>query len=272
MKTLKDHTILYDGVCPMCNLYTNAFVKTGMLDRNGREAYQNMPAEFYSMIDRKRAVDEIPLIDKKTGEVRYGVDSLFMILGNAFPFFKPLFGFKPFYWLIKKIYKFISFNRRVIIPSAHEITCTLNEPSFNPRYRSFYLVFTWIITAFILNSYSLLLNGLIPESNFYREFLICGGQIFWQLSMISITNKNKSWDYLGNMMTISFAGALLLLIGLAVSNLTTLHPAIYGGYFMCVALLMLIEHIRRTKILEISGILTVTWVLYRAIILALILY
>ncbi len=35
MKTLHNHVIFYDADCPMCNLYTNAFVKTGMLDSNG---------------------------------------------------------------------------------------------------------------------------------------------------------------------------------------------------------------------------------------------
>jgi predicted DCC family thiol-disulfide oxidoreductase YuxK len=38
MKTLHNHIILYDAECPMCNLYTSAFVRNGLLDN--REAYQ----------------------------------------------------------------------------------------------------------------------------------------------------------------------------------------------------------------------------------------
>lgn len=40
MKTLKNHLILFDAECPMCRVYTQVFVKTGMLDENGRAAYQ----------------------------------------------------------------------------------------------------------------------------------------------------------------------------------------------------------------------------------------
>jgi len=40
MKTLKNHMILFDAECPMCRVYTHAFVKTGMLDHNGRSSYQ----------------------------------------------------------------------------------------------------------------------------------------------------------------------------------------------------------------------------------------
>jgi len=100
MKTLKDHTILYDEVCPMCNLYTGAFVKSGMLDKNGRHSYQQMPMEFCNKVDREKAVNEIALVNKKTGKVYYGVESLFKIIGNSWPLFNPLFRFKPFAWIV----------------------------------------------------------------------------------------------------------------------------------------------------------------------------
>ena len=48
----------------------------------------------------------------------YGVKSLFKIIGNACPVFNPLFAFKPFVWLMSKVYAFISYNRRVIIPAG----------------------------------------------------------------------------------------------------------------------------------------------------------
>ena len=272
MKTLKNHTIFYDEVCPMCNAYTNAFIKTGMLDKNGRQSYQNMSCTYSAKIDAARAVNEIALINRETGEVEYGVKSLLLIVGNAFPFFKPLFRFKPFEWLMDKFYKFISYNRRVIMPSAKEKTGSMNDPTFNLRYRNSFLVFTWIVTAFILYNYSKFLTGIVPESNFYREFLICGGQIFWQLIFISFTNKSKAWDYLGTMMTISFAGGLLLLAGIGISEFFSPAPAVFAGYFIIVAVLMLGEHIRRTKILKLNPVLSITWVLYRLILLIVIFY
>lgn len=272
MKTLKNHTILYDEVCPMCNVYTNAFVKTGMLDKEGRQPYQNMLCNYSDKIDAARAVNEIALLNRETGEVEYGIKSLFIVIGNAFPVFKPLFRIKPFEWLMDKFYKFISYNRRVIMPSSKENSGSSNDPSFNLRYRITYLVFTWLTTAFILYSYSKLLAAIIPASNFYREFLICGGQIFLQLLFISFTDKGKAWDYLGTMMTISFAGGVLLLIGITVSKFLSPAPFVFATYFGIVAALMLIEHIRRIKILKLNPVLTVTWMLYRLILLIIILY
>ena len=272
MKTLKKHTILYDEVCAMCNAYTNVFVKAGMLNKDGREPYQNMSGNYAAKIDTTRAVNEIALVNGETGEVEYGVRSLFLIIGNALPFLKPLFHFRAFEWVIDKFCKFISYNRRVIMPSGKERVGSMNDPSFNLQYRIAYLVFTWFTTAFILYNYSRLLAGIVPASNFYREILICGGQIFWQLIFVSFTGKNKIWDYLGTMMTISFAGGLLLLIGIGVSAFFSPAPIVFASYFIIIAALMLLEHIRRTKVLKLSPVLSATWVLYRFILLIIILY
>ena len=117
MKTLKDHTIFYDAVCPMCNAYTNAFVRSGMLDREGRGTYQQLPAAYAGKIDLQRAVNEIALINRQTGEVHYGIDSMFLVIGHSFPFLQPFFRNRLCAWLANKIYRFISYNRRVIMRS-----------------------------------------------------------------------------------------------------------------------------------------------------------
>jgi hypothetical protein len=39
MEALKDHVLLYDQNCPLCRSYTGLFIKCGMLDGEGREAY-----------------------------------------------------------------------------------------------------------------------------------------------------------------------------------------------------------------------------------------
>ena len=67
MKTLNNHLILFDAECPMCRLYTNAFVSTGLLEKDGRMAYQELPADACPILDRQRAADEIALINQQTG-------------------------------------------------------------------------------------------------------------------------------------------------------------------------------------------------------------
>jgi hypothetical protein len=128
-----------------------------------------------------------------------------------------------------------------------------------------------MVTSYILTRYADLLIGAIPAGNIYREALICGGQIFFQGIIISLIDKEKKWNYLGNMMTISFAGSLLLGVILLLSGLIGYHPLFYCLYFLLVAGLMLLEHIRRTKLLKLGWTLTITWALYRAALLVIIL-
>ncbi|MVN92328.1 thiol-disulfide oxidoreductase DCC family protein [Mucilaginibacter aquatilis] len=269
MKTLENHIILYDANCPMCKLYTKTFVNAGMLGSNGRASYQNMPTEVCPVVDLHRAVNEIALVNTKTGQVSYGIQSLLKVFGNAWPVFKPLFGFAPFIWLLRKVYAFISYNRRVIVPAVNKEDDQL-QPSFRLGYRVAYLIFSWLVVAMVLTSYAVHLAPVVPVGHMLREYFICGGQIIFQGIIISMFMPAKRWDYLGNMMTISFGGALLLLPLLGVGVFIALDAWIYIACFMGVAGLMLLEHIRRTRILKLGWLLTISWVAYRLLVLALI--
>ncbi|WP_437921928.1 DCC1-like thiol-disulfide oxidoreductase family protein [Sphingobacterium sp. LRF_L2] len=271
MKTLKNHLILFDAECPMCRIYTRAFVKSGMLDSDGRMAYQEVSTQDCPVLDRQRAINEIALFNRETGEVTYGVESLFKIFATSFPMLKPLFLWRPFLWLMSKIYAFISFNRRVIIPATSANDRFELQPTFKLNYRLAYLFFTWLLTSVILASYGRLILGLLPEGPLYREYLICAGQILFQGASVRMINKGRSWDYLGNMMTISFGGAILLFPMIFLGQWLHFHPFFYASWFLIVVVLMLLEHIRRTKLLGLGWLLTCSWILYRILVILLIL-
>lgn len=269
MKTLNNHVILFDNECPMCYAYTKAFVKTGMLPQNGREAYQEMPSNVCPLVNHQKAADEIALVNTETGEVTYGIRSLFKIIAYAIPFFKPLFLFGPFVYMMQKLYAFISYNRKVIIPVA--IKENSLQPTFKLHYRIVFLLFTWMVTACILTAYAHLITDFVPSGSKYREYLICGGQLFFQGLVITFYRKEKLWDYLGNMMAISFAGALLLFPIVVLSKYFNFQPLFFLLYFLMVAGLMFLEHVRRSKLLKLGWVMSLTWVLYRLIVLGLIL-
>ncbi|WDF56377.1 DUF393 domain-containing protein [Mucilaginibacter sp. KACC 22063] len=269
MNTLKNHLILFDADCPMCNIYTRAFVKSGMLDANGRQSYQKYGGNNCPLIDKQRAVDEIALVNQSTGEVTYGVQSLFKVISNSFPLLKPLFASKAFGWLMAKLYAFVSYNRRVIVPSSGQRDFEY-APTFKLKYRLAYLVFTWAITAFILTKYVPLLTGILPLGSSYREYLICGGQIIFQACIMSAMFRQQTWDYLGNMMTISFAGSLLLSPMFLFHKYIGNQPLVYLMYFMAIVMLMFLEHIRRSKLMGLGWWLTITWSFYRMLVLAVI--
>lgn len=135
-----------------------------------------------------------------------------------------------------------------------------------------YLLFTWLMVGFILTAYAQNLKQMVPVGNAYREYFICGGQIIFQLIIATLFRRNRKWDYLGNMMTISFAGALLLLPMLIVAKFIPVPVLVNVLYFLGVAGLMLLEHIRRTKLLNLGWALTISWIMYRLGVLILILY
>lgn len=266
MKTLTDHIIIYDDECPLCSLYTNGFVKSGLLDENGRKAFSAAAKNNVSNIDLTRACNEIALINTKDNSVRYGVDSLMLVVGNSIPVFKPIFNWKPFRFVMNLLYFFISYNRKVIAPGRTFEGSNQCTPSFNLTYRCLYMIFTWLITSLILVYYSKLAYPLIPESNFYREFMVCGGQIVFQGFIVGLVHKDRLVHYLGNVMTVSFGGALLLIPMFLLRDLIVSNH-FYIGYFMIVAGLMFLEHMRRVKILELPWFISATWVLYRLLIL-----
>lgn len=264
MKTLHDHIIVYDQDCPLCRSYTGAFIKTGMLEENGRVSFNEFIADQHSQLDMARSRDEIALINKRTGDVTYGLDSLLKILENSIPLLKPLFRLKWFRFSMQKLYLLVSYNRKVISPASQFESPTSCTPSFNLTYRWVYILLSWVFTSVVLSSFTTRLVPLIPASTFLREWLICGGQIIFQSLVFAVTRERRLLHYLGNLMTVSNIGSLLLLPSLF---LRLANPLFFAAWFVCVVAFMLFEHYRRTKILELPVWISATWILYRLLIL-----
>lgn len=263
MKTLKKHTLIYDSECPMCNLYSKGFIAAGMLDGQGREAFTELSVETKDRIDVSRAKNEIALVDHDKNKVTYGLDSLLLIIGSSFPILEKTARIKPLYWFFKKLYSFVSYNRKQIIPSKNDYGANACKPDFNLKYRMAYLVFVAVFSGCILSLFS---EKLGLNRNFFREAGICAGQILWQAFFLKFYLKEKLWDYLGNMMTVSLIGTLLLIPGLFMDlNVTAAFI-----YFGTVVTAMFFEHIRRCKIVGLNLLPTLSWTLFRMTVLAVI--
>ena len=263
MKTLKDHTIIYDDECPMCTAYTRDFVRNGMLDEKGREAFTDVNGTIDS-VDWTRARNEIAMVNRKDKTVLYGVEAIAAILINRFPSLKYFTGLPPVMWLLKRLYSFISYNRKVIAPGKVFEGINTCKPDLNYFYRWAYIVFAWLVTSLVLVRYSILAVPLVPESDFTREFLVCGGQLLFQGAIVLALNRKRVIHYLGNLMTVSLGGAIALTPMFLLSAFIT-EPLFYIGYFMIVVSIMFFEHMRRVLVLELPWVLCFTWVLYRFI-------
>jgi hypothetical protein len=164
---------------------------------------------------------------------------------------------------MNRIYSFVSCDQKGNISEGR-----IYSDFVNNVYRTTYIIITWLVTSFVLTHYSTLLTGVLPPSKFFREFIICGGQIIFQSIVLLFLNKDKVLEYLGNMMTISFCGAFLLLIIMGLSRLIQYsNPVAFTCLFMMVAGLMFLEHWRRMKIIGVSWLASIGWVVYRIIVL-----
>jgi hypothetical protein len=271
MKTLEDQTLLYDEDCPLCSLYTTGFVKSGMLDENGRKSYCQLSDEEQSFVDLKRAPNEIALINNKTKTVTYGVDSLIKVIGFSFPLIEKIATLKPIHFILKKLYSFVSYNRKVIIPGTvkeeNKLQCV---PDFSYKYRFLFIGFAVTLTSYILFGYADLIANL-PKSNIAREIILAFGQIVFQSLFLLKFDKKTILNYAGNVMTVSLLGALILVPILILSKFIQLPEMIILGWFGVTVFIMFAEHFRRVKILKLPFYLSYTWILYRILALLLIL-
>ncbi len=183
------HTFLYDDACPMCKGYTSVFTNLKWSERRG---FSTFTANDYPKLDLDRGRHEIPLFDRATGKVLYGLDAMTTVIGNALPHLKPLIRHRYFIALLKPLYWLITYNRRIIAgtkPPTEGFDCA---PDFHTGWRLAYLAFTLLAVLLVgLPSVPLLIGfGLV---------LVAG-----------LLLHKERLTFLGHFMTVVFGAALLL--------------------------------------------------------------
>ena len=172
---------------------------------------------------------------------------------------------------MKKLYKFISYNRKVIVPNKTNVGDQINcIPDFNKKYRLFYIAFATLFTALVLFQYAELIVFL-PKATFVREVLLATGQIGFQALFIRKIDNQKQLNYIGNFITVSIIGSLLLLPIVFLNSYFELNDYFILGWFGLTVNFMIYEHYRRISLLELPKYLTLTWILYRILALVIIL-
>lgn len=271
MKTLQNQTLFYDEDCPLCQTYTTAFIHYKMLEDHGRKPYSEIHTPEFDFVNRNRAANEIALVNHETKTVVYGIDSILKVIGNSFPWMEKVGHWKPVYGFLTSLYRFISYNRKVILlikeNKAVKLRC---EPSFNIPYRVAYLLFGILLTTLVLFQCSKMITAF-PESNYSRELLLASGQLVFQSLFFMHKSSKTLLVYWGNLMTVSLYGCLLLLPIIVVHQWIDIPQNIVLIWFSMTVILLFVEHFRRVKILELPTYLCATWIAYRLIALYLIL-
>ena len=206
MKTLENKALIYDSNCPLCCWYTDKFIQIGALEKSGRISFNELNQHQINSLDVHRSKHEIPLLDTNTGNVLYGIDGLAIILSNMFPFFKTILLNETAKKIVKPLYNFISYNRRIIVPSKIEGFKTVDcAPDFHLGWRL-------SLIAFCLSIFYILMFSLHLRINFYGInlfFIYPILPIVFILWMTKDDLKIKLWNALGDFMVTNLSTTLL---------------------------------------------------------------
>ncbi len=270
MKTLENHTIIYDAECPLCNAYTQGFIKYKMLDINGRTAFQQFDFDNNTEIDKTKAANKIVLFNSETNEITYGLPSLIKIIGFNYPNLAKLANISVIHFVLSLLYSFISYNRKMIAPS--KITNeNSGNPSINLPHRIAFIaccailvhvIVTWYFQRFLLPFMHLRFN--LPDVVLFLA------QFPFQALVFYLFKQNNFYDYAGQLAFVSALAAFgLLIAGIAFKVLLYFHFDIqflgiitYGAAFM----FMFYEHLRRVKLYNWSIWICVSWIVFRLLI------
>lgn len=210
--TIQSKRIIYDDTCPMCQWYTGAFVKYGLLEPQNRVSFTELNHQKIDdyQVDSQKARHEIPLVDLNGGEPLYGLDSLVFILKNRFPMLGKVMQIGLVNWFFRKLYTLVSYNRRVMAPTkqnADGFDCT---PDFNMRYRMGYICIAWVISAFIGFHFT---ENLLGAKAIQLFLGICGAWFIHYMAVFSMPTQPRI-EYWGQLATIKLIGTLSLLPGI----------------------------------------------------------
>jgi predicted DCC family thiol-disulfide oxidoreductase YuxK len=237
---LSDKIILYDDSCPMCSLYTQAFVRLRLLEPQNRVGLAEAGQQYLARLDMDRARHEIPLLDRETGEVVYGIDALFLIISHRFPLLHYLFRLRLFRGSMYGLYQIITYNRRFIAGTAAPCSGFNCAPDFSLKYRSIYLALALIIWAGLLLSF--LRNPMVLDDPTLRgAFLMAGG--LQLLALACGARARRKWDYLSSVATNVLVFGLLLLPML----ILPLPTATLGAILVCAIVFTSLDYGRRLR-------------------------
>jgi len=234
---LKNRKLLIDQDCPMCNIYGRCFTKFGLIEKNTISPYQTIHNFHANQIDMERAKNEIALFDTETSTTHYGIDAMIEIVAHGSTFFKKILHSRLVYAFLLRLYRFISYNRKVIYPTLKNEAARDCTPEVNKKYRWAYIIFVAIFTGLVLNQFAFHLNA----------------RLGWE----------HNW--------VSMIGGLLLLPVLLANYFFPISLIGLVAMFGIVVSIMFFEHIRRCKLLEIPLAMTVSWVAFRTVVLGIIL-
>lgn len=259
--------LIYDSDCPFCKWYSGLFIRTGFLAPEGRIPYNQAIEDSSIRFNHDHGRNQIALVDRATGVTHYGINSLLEVLGTRLPLIRTIGQLPVIHQLLQLLYTFISFNRKVIAPSDCKNTCV---PSRSIAWRITFIIVCGLIVNAVTALYFNQQLGAFYKAGPNADILFFTVQLAFQGLAFYLLKQKDFYNYAGQVAFVSLLGALVLLgFHLGLNLLTTLgmdvdllQPICYGVVLM----FMFYEHSRRIKLLHLSPLLTLSWVIFRLVI------
>jgi hypothetical protein len=219
------------------------------MEKENRIAFSGAELPLLTAIDIEKGKDEIPLYDPATGQTLYGIDALLDILGTRVPFIERSGNIKPVKWLLRKIYKLISYNRKVIVARKCGPGTFDCSPMFSYRYRILFLaIFLLFNSLMLFPLHDMVFSGL----SFYH---LNSGQLQWgHIAFVSINclmaaflNKKTALEYLGQVNMLALVSILFLTALMLVALLIPIPQFVIIIYLGLLTLFIIKEYFRRMK-------------------------
>lgn len=266
MKTNDNFVLVYDRNCPFCNWYTKAFIRSGFLNEDGRIPYdviQDNPAYHF---DRITARNKIALLNKQTGTVEYGINSLLTVLGNRIPIISGIGHLAPVHWFLEQLYSLISYNRKIIAPENCNGTCACN-PDKSWGWRITFAIMCMLAAFGGINVYFGNNSSAPFFTNNSAEILLFLGQIPFQWMCFRLLKQHDFYTYFGHLVFTSCISLLFLPVfqmgtGIIGNWGLTIPFLPFFGYLSS-SVLLLYLHSKRLKNLGFSPYLNSSLVLFR---------
>lgn len=132
---------LYDDCCPLCRGYTATFAGLGW---TGRHPFSSIDDTVCARLDFDRARHHIPLYDPTSGEVRYGLDGIFGVVGEQLPWARPVLAHRVVRRPFEGLYWFITYNRRHIVSAPPPVSGVNCAPDYAPAPIAAYLAWSTV--------------------------------------------------------------------------------------------------------------------------------
>jgi predicted DCC family thiol-disulfide oxidoreductase YuxK len=244
-----DRILLYDDYCPLCTWYSGLFVKFGLLSPGNRVPFSKVAVEILTSIDIERGRDEIPFFDRNTGLTLYGIDALLEILGQKAAFVKSIGNFKPVKWVLQRLYKLISYNRKVIVARKCRTGRFDCSPTFNGFYRALFMTICLLFNSMMLWP---LHTCLFRHLTIYHLTFVQLEAA--HLSLVSINcivaaffTKRRSIEYLGQVNMLALIAILLLTPVIITRSLIVMNQSVIILFLLFLTGFIIKEYFRRMK-------------------------